>query len=337
MKERESLLELVHGFSGLRVLVLGDLMLDEYLSGSVNRISPEAPIPIVSLENRSSRPGGAANVAVNLKNLGAEVSLVGLVGNDESGQQLKKLLSEREIGVDTIVQTDRRRTTRKARVLSQGQQLLRVDTEDCETSYPEEQKSLSQQLETLIFNQRFDVLLFEDYDKGVLSPKLIQHALQLAKANKLPTVVDPKHRNFWEYKGVDLFKPNLAEVRGALQHTTAIETLAELSAIDQLIRKALGQTWTLITLGAAGAYIGGGEGVNQKAPAISKSVVDVCGAGDSVAAVVALALAQGASAHEMLQLSNIAGSLACSHVGVWPINRVELATSCKLFLKQNLS
>ncbi len=316
------LLGIVDSFAGKRVLVLGDVMLDEYLYGEVDRVSPEAPVPVVALGKREAQPGGAANVALNAAALGAEVELVGLCGRDETGTRLRDALHRSGIAEGGLVTSDERRTTRKTRIMAQGQQLLRVDTEDDALTTDAEVELLWARLERSIA-ARPDVIIFEDYDKGVLCAELIGRVVASAQRHGVPTVVDPKLRNFWSYRGVSLFKPNLKEIRAALPGAEIRPgDMTSLQRGHHLMSERLGQGGSLITLGAEGAFLCYGE-FERHRPAHRRRIADVCGAGDTVVATSALALAAGASLADLLELANLSGGLACEYVGVHPIERAD--------------
>ena len=324
---QDSLHQLVKAFSTKRVLVVGDAMLDEYLMGSVERISPEAPIPIVSLASRDVRLGGAANVALNILGLRAQVDIVALRGADDAGHTLQDLLGSKGIDTSGLVESPHRRTTRKARVLSRGQQLLRVDTEDAQAPSEREEELILAAVQTKLSRQAYDVILFEDYDKGALSPRIIEQVTRWAKSNGALTVVDPKLRNFACYRSVDLFKPNRAELTQGLGTTIAAPWPQSIERAHQLLHSKLSHARTLVTLGPDGAAIATGVEAAYHAPSLANSVVDVCGAGDSVAAVVALGLACGASDRDLINLANLAGAAACARVGVHPLNEDMLLGS----------
>lgn len=323
--------ELIRSFGALRALVIGDVMLDEYLYGSVERISPEAPVPVVSLARRALRPGGAANVALNALALGAEVDLIGLRGDDEPGQALEAALAEHGLPLAGLITSDTRRTTRKARVLSAGQQLLRVDTEDTHPASDEEVARLAEAFDRCFAESAPDVVICEDYDKGSLSAELIEHVLSRAGAAGVPVAVDPKATNFWRYRGVALFKPNRKELLDALPELEPERTTGlNLDAAHHRLRQTLGHGRSLITLGSQGAYLNGGEGPGLRVAAHPREVADVCGAGDSVIAAASLALAAGAKDADLLALANLAGGLACEHVGVRPVTAPQLLAATAL-------
>ncbi len=318
----QRLLSIVDSFVGKRVLVLGDVMLDEYLYGEVDRVSPEAPVPVVALQRREAQPGGAANVALNVAALGAQVELVGLCGRDETGVRLREALQLSRIDGAGLIESADRRTTRKTRIMAQGQQLLRVDTED---DYPTTGVEVEHLWERLIrsITARPDVIIFQDYDKGVLSADLIARVVAEATRLAVPTVVDPKLRNFWSYRGVSLFKPNLKEIRAALPGADILPgEVGSLQRGHRLLSERLQHAGSLITLGAGGAFLSNGT-FERRIPAHRRRIVDVCGAGDTVAATTALALAAAADHADLLELANLSGGLACEYVGVHPIRRED--------------
>jgi len=318
------LLDIIRQFAGKHVMVIGDVMLDEYLNGAVDRISPEAPVPVVSLESRDSKPGGAANVALNLKALGATVSLIGLRGADDAGMTLSNALTTAHISAAYLVKSTTRRTTRKARVMSQGQQLLRVDTEDAQVPNEMERELLLDNVKQCLDDFNIDVIIFQDYDKGVLDEKLITQVIGLAKTLGIPTVVDPKARNLWHYKEVTLFKPNLKEVSAALPSFIIDPKFEDsLTKAHKQLQELLNHQQSLITLGSEGAFLAVEDG-NFRIAAHPRRIADVCGAGDSVVAVAALALAVGVAHQDLVELANLAGGLTCEYVGVHPIGISDL-------------
>lgn len=318
------LTELVKSFVGKRVLVIGDVMVDEYLHGKVERISPEAPVPIVTLTDRISKPGGAANVALNALGLGAEVKLIGLRGKDMASEMLLEAFEKAGLDASGLIISENRRTTRKARVMAQDQQLLRVDTEDSYPCTEQEEQDLWNRMEKELASGWADVVLFEDYDKGVLNASLIKRVVALCLEKNIPTVVDPKNKNFWAYEGVTLFKPNLKETSDAIGEKISANSLNELEKANKRITAQLGNSISLITLGANGVFIAEGGQKPLIFPTEKRQIVDVCGAGDSVAAVTALALACKATVQQIAELANLGGGLACEYVGVRPITLGEI-------------
>ncbi len=284
------------------MLVIGDLILDLYEEGLVRRISPEAPVPIVELQRTEYRLGGAANVAWNVQRLGGQATLCGVIGPDEAGQQLRKLIAEAGIDKAGII-THERPTTIKTRIISSGQQLIRLDREDARPLDGSALQQLRQYLENHLAD--FDLVILEDYDKGVLVPELIRYVLE----NHRWVAVDPKFRHFWHYQRATLFKPNQRE----LFQATGKETLAE--AVQDAFAR-LRPRWFMVTLGAEGIYYQTDEGSGHQ-PGFKVEVADPTGAGDTVIAMLAMAQRVGAAPAQAALLANLAGSLVCQHVGTF--------------------
>lgn len=307
---------LFEAFNRLKVLVIGDLMIDSYIWGKVERISPEAPVPIVHITERDERLGGAANVGFNIKALGATPILCGLIGADREGDQLVKLLEANGMSLAGLVRSEQRPTTIKHRVISGSTHLLRIDQETDAITTQKESDALFKTVQQLI--DQVDVIIFEDYDKGVLNPLLIQQVITLAKSKKIPTVVDPKKRNFLAYKGCTLFKPNRKELKEGLKVESDLKDLSELEiSVVDLLHKLECEN-VLITLSEQGVYWTNGT---QKLhiPAHARKIIDVSGAGDTVISVVALCVAAKLAPEKIASYSNLAGGLVCEHVGVVPI------------------
>lgn len=314
--------EIIDSFVGNKALVIGDVMVDKYLTGRIDRISPEAPVPIVNLQSREARLGGAANVTLSLKALEAEPILVSVVGADENGQLIKHLLKEQNISADYIHDSTHRRTTVKSRILSSNQQILRVDEEDTHPLNEEEEETLLNSIQSYIDSENVTVIIFQDYNKGVLTPSLIASVIHLAEERHIPTIVDPKRDNFWAYSGVTCFKPNLKEVREALHKSIQINT-ESLHKIHLDLKEKLNHSASLITLSEHGIYYGD-ENEQHLIATQPRKVADVCGAGDAVLAVVALGLANGVSAADLCRLANLAGGQVCEKVGVVPVEKIQL-------------
>lgn len=308
-------------FNELKVLIIGDVMLDSYIWGAVERISPEAPVPIVNVKKKDFRLGGAANVALNVSSLGAKPILVALIGDDDEGKKLIQRLDEGRISKDGIVVSTHRPTTVKTRIIASHQHVVRVDEESDKEVNAKEESDIMLRIEKLL--PSCQVVIFEDYDKGVLNASIIEKTVALAQKNKIPTVVDPKKRNFLSYKGVTLFKPNLKELREGLKIDVEAgnQTMVE-NAVDQLKVK-LNAAGVMLTLSEYGVYI---DFQNQKAklPAHAREIADVSGAGDTVVSIAALTVALKLSPQEIATLSNLGGGLVCQNVGVVPINKEEL-------------
>lgn len=337
----KSLIKVVKGkpfldqFSGLKVLVIGDVMIDRYLVGSVDRISPEAPVPVVLLNSRDNRLGGAANVALNLKALGAEPYLCSVTGQDKNGEIFAELLPEAGLSNKGILPSPERRTTIKTRVLAQNQQLMRVDEEDRFELSDSERKAFLERIRSLLESKNIDLILFQDYNKGVLTQAVIREIILEAIKRDIPTAVDPKNLNFWEYKRVQLFKPNLSEVRAKLpmEVNSSLESLQEAAAY---IHRKLDNPYTMITLSEKGLFI-----TDHKdyliVPAEARDIADVCGAGDTVVSVASLGMALGWPLREIALLSNLAGGQVCEKVGVVPVDKLQLEQEYTDLLSKRVS
>lgn len=308
-------------FNNLKALVIGDLMVDSYLFGKVERISPEAPVPVVQLDKRDFRLGGAANVALNLRALGAQVAIASVVGQDEMGDKLGALLRAEGIETEGLIGSAERRTTVKHRVIGNNHQMLRVDEEDLHNLSTKEEDALVSWMENDL--KEIDVIIFEDYDKGVLGENLIARIIQLAKAKGIPTVVDPKKKNFLAYKEATLFKPNLKEIREGLNLNSTLSTNDEVKSAIQELYEILKSEQIMVTLSERGVMI-----TNQQEwehlPAHLRNISDVSGAGDTVVSVAALCLALGLPIRDIAFLANLAGGLVCEKVGVVPIEKTKL-------------
>jgi rfaE bifunctional protein kinase chain/domain len=308
--------QLFKEFENIKVLVLGDVMIDAYFYGSVTRISPEAPVPIVNLKHKEQRLGGAANVALNLKSLGAEPILCSIKGNDADGDLIKTLCRKNGL-VDALINDYSRKTTVKTRVIGNSHQLIRIDEEDT--------KDIDESVEDLVYEavnsliSEINVLIFQDYNKGLLTPTLIARVIELCIAKKVPIVVDPKFNNFFEYQGVTLFKPNKKELQQA-ENIGEHLNVQGVKSVAGLVRKKLNASKIMTTLSEDGVLIIGENGTVHL-PAHPRKIVDVSGAGDSVLSVAALCVACGVSDELTAALSNLAGGIVCEQVGVVPIDK----------------
>ena len=315
--------DLFDKFNGLRILVIGDVMLDAYVMGKVNRISPEAPVPIVSLENEDARIGGAGNVALNLLALGAKPIICGVIGEDSSGDKLLNLFEKNGISTDGLVKSIARKTTVKTRVISNKQQLLRIDSESTFPLLESEEIKLNNTIQNII-NQGVDGIIFEDYNKGVLTDSVIQNTIKIAKEKDIPTAVDPKKENFLSYKGVSLFKPNLKELKEGLNLNFDFNSNKDLFEKGiEVLEEKLQNEISFVTLSENGVFI---KNQTEKyyVPAHMRSISDVSGAGDTVIAVATLCLISGASTKQIAEISNLAGGLVCEKSGVVSISKNEL-------------
>lgn len=315
--------DLFDKFNGLRILVIGDVMLDAYVMGKVNRISPEAPVPIVSLENEDARIGGAGNVALNLLALGAKPIICGVIGEDSSGDKLLNLFEKNGISTDGLVKSMVRKTTVKTRVISNKQQLLRIDSESTFPLLESEEIKLNNTIQNII-NQGVDGIIFEDYNKGVLTDSVIQNTIKIAKEKDIPTAVDPKKENFLSYKGVSLFKPNLKELKEGLNLNFDFNSNKDLFEKGiEVLEEKLQNEISFVTLSENGVFI---KNQTEKyyVAAHMRSISDVSGAGDTVIAVATLCLISGASTKQIAEISNLAGGLVCEKSGVVSISKNEL-------------
>jgi rfaE bifunctional protein kinase chain/domain len=309
---------LVGQMRGRRIAVVGDVMLDRYLLGDIERISPEAPVPVVSVREHRSAPGGAANVAANVLALGGTVALVGVVGADPAGEALRGTLFESGIPAHLLLTDASRRTTVKTRIIARGQQVVRIDEEDLE---PLDEPGLAE-LEPLVEQAigDADALVLEDYNKGVLGRPVIHLAIERARSRRLPIVVDPKFQHFYDYRGATLFKPNRRELADALGPGMDLDRSEAL----QSARTRLGVDWLLLTLGAEGMQLVGPDGEPRSIPSRAREVFDVSGAGDTVTAWCAAALAAGASVPEAALVANVAASIEVGKAGVATVSPAEL-------------
>ncbi len=315
--------ELFQSFQQLHVLVVGDVMLDNYWWGEVERISPEAPVPVVRLRRRESRLGGAANVALNLKALGANVQMATVVGEDAEGLMLRKLLADAGIDTRLVQHSAHRPTTTKARVMGHTQQMLRIDEETTEDLTTAEEHPFIDAVLRYLQREKPQMVIFEDYNKGVLKENVIHRIIGHCQVLNIPTAVDPKKKNFLAYKGVTIFKPNLKEVREGLNMPVERVEEAALRAVHQRLQAALGHEITFLTLSEKGVFAQKEETVVQL-PSHRRTIADVSGAGDTVIATAALVYAATQDFSLMAALSNLAGGLVCEEVGVVPVNKDRL-------------
>jgi rfaE bifunctional protein kinase chain/domain len=316
-----SIEEIFSAFNQLKVLIIGDVMVDSYLWGKVDRISPEAPVPIVHVQKREKRLGGASNVAVNVQAMGATPVLCSVIGKDMEGQDFMELLAKHDLSADGIVQSTHRTTTTKHRIVSGSQHLLRIDSEMEQLINSQEREVLLKKIKQLA--PGCDVVIFEDYDKGVISKELIEAVIDIANQHGIPTVVDPKKRNFMHYKGVTLFKPNLKELKEGLKLDFDPNQENELQQAVSLLKEKLQLVSVLVTLSEKGVYIGY-MGEKHIIPAHIRQIADVSGAGDTVVSIAALCLALQLSPQFIAGLANLGGGLVCEHVGAVPINKESL-------------
>jgi len=320
--------EIFDRMSQLHVVVVGDVMLDNYWWGDVDRISPEAPVPVVALKQRESRLGGAANVALNCRSLGAKVTLASVVGDDKDGAFLRQLAEDAGIDTDLIVFSRMRRTTTKTRVICRNQQMMRLDDEIADDLYTEEEHDFIDKVLRYLQIRKPDIVIFEDYNKGVLKENVIRHIISHCRELGIITTVDPKTKNFLSYKGVTIFKPNLKEVREGLGMHLETVDIATLNEVNERLHAGLQHEVSFITLSEKGVYYHNGQEA-AIIPSHIRNIADVSGAGDTVIATASLVYALTRNAFLMAELSNLAGGLVCEEVGVVPINLQRLREESK--------
>ena len=311
--------KLFQTFNDKKVLIIGDSMIDAYLWGEVNRTSPEAPVPIVEVKKHENRLGGAANVALNLKALGANPILCSVIGTGERGVLFVKLMKESNLSTEGILSTNKRKTTIKTRVIAENRHQLRIDEE--ETS-PIEQAEEFLKLTISLIND-IDVVILQDYNKGVLTSEIIEKVIGSANKKGIPTIVDPKKLNFNSYKNCTIFKPNLAEIKTGMKVDFDANNIAEIEKATSELRKKISAKGVLLTLSEKGICINS-EKEFKCTPAFKRNIIDVSGAGDTVISVASLCLASKMDYTDLSVLSSLAGGLVCEEVGVMPINKEKL-------------
>jgi len=316
-----TLKNIFEGFKNINVLVIGDVMVDAYIWGNVKRISPEAPVPIINTTGKEFRLGGAANVALNLHALGAKAILCAIVGADHEGDRFIERLRVRKIEGKGIVKSKYRPTTMKTRILSGYQHIVRIDSEiDAPLSKEEENDLLAQVFEHM---NEADIIVFEDYDKGTITENIIKKVIQRAREKNIPTVVDPKRRNFHNYAGATIFKPNLKELVQGLKLEEKPKKIPDIiKAVNQL-KDLIEVDEIYLTLAEKGVIAKSNDD-EIHVPAHLRTISDVSGAGDTVIGIISLCKALGLSMNFCAHLSNIGGGLVCEHVGVVPVNRAQL-------------
>ena len=307
----------------MRALVIGDAMVDTYLWGKVERVSPEAPIPIVSVTKHENRLGGAANVSLNLQALGATPVLFSVIGDDDKGRKFKKLLEKKQLSKEGVFVDPKRITTVKSRIIGKGQHIARVDEESVDFISGELEKEMVESIRQEVEENKVDVIIFVDYDKGVITPSLFQAVNNLAIEKGIPTAVDPKKRNFNYYNNIGLFKPNFKEFVDGIGLPLEKGDLNSLRRIAHELKEKNSYKLIFITLSELGVFISNGV-KEQYYPAVIRHISDVSGAGDTVISVASLALAAGLSPKVMALMSNIAGGLVCENLGVAPVNKNQL-------------
>jgi rfaE bifunctional protein kinase chain/domain len=315
--------ELLAKFGKQRVLVLGDIMLDHYIWGKVERISAEAPVPVLEAQKEEFRLGGAANAALNVKSLGGKAILLGVTGRDSAAQDLKRLMECKGLATDGLIDDPDRKTTLKTRIVATNQQIVRIDRETQIDLENEARTALLDSLRRLLPNCQ--ALIIEDYNKGVLTGEVISGALELAKSLGIPVAVDPKHRNFRQYRGVDIFKPNFRELQDILD--MEFESEDEFQVAASQLRGEMQIKNLIVTRGSLGMYVFDGGKQARHLPTAAREVFDVSGAGDTVISALTLAYVSGADIHLAAKVANHAAGVACGKVGTASVNPDELLKS----------
>jgi D-glycero-beta-D-manno-heptose-7-phosphate kinase len=327
----EDFKKLFESFAKLKVGVIGDVMLDTYMWGGVERISPEAPVPVVSLHKKDYRIGGAGNVALNAQSLGAQTYVLSVTGKDEDGDKLEQMFGGNGIYTSYTVRSQERITTNKTRIISRNQQMMRLDAEITGDLNEADTANLLHNVKSFINKEKPDVIIFEDYNKGVLTQKIIQEVIALSKKSGVITAVDPKRKNFFSYRGVDIFKPNLKEVKEGLNLLLVDVNKGVLGNIHREISAVLRHAISFITLSDKGVFY---QQNGQSAIINShlRNIADVSGAGDTVIAVASMVYAVTKNVHLMAEIANIAGGLVCEEVGTVAINKQKLLHECEILL-----
>ena len=328
---KDGLEKLFDDLTKLKVAVIGDVMLDTYWWGEVERISPEAPVPVVAVSKKELRVGGAGNVALNVQHLGAEVSLITVVGADDDGTELKELLQQKDIGISFILESKKRITTNKIRIISRNQHMMRLDAEQTNDLEEKDAERLIDTVKKYIDTKEPDVIILEDYNKGILTAHTIKEIISYCNEKGIIITVDPKRKNFFEYKDVTLFKPNLHEVFTSLNIIPAEITESQLHNIHDKLREKLNHAVSLITLSDKGVFYKK-EDDGKLIPSYLRSIADVSGAGDTVIAVASLVYAAANNMHLAASIANIAGGIVCEEVGTVAIDSKKLFAECKRLL-----
>lgn len=317
--------EIYDNFQNKRIAVIGDIMLDRYFWGTVSRVSPEAPVPVVDVTREDFHLGGAANVASNLCSLGVRAELCGIVGDDNSGQIFKELCENRKIGTGGLYIDPERPTTVKTRVFGNNQQIVRLDREEKHDISDEGSSSI---IEYLKNDDNIDGIILEDYNKGTLRRDLIVKIIELARQKNIPVFVDPKFANFFEFKGVDLFKPNRKEAEAVLGYQ--LKTKDDVVKGGSELLKKLSAKNVMITLGADGMMLFRDNGTIKSVDTIARNIADVSGAGDTAIASLAASYVGGATIEEATIIANYAAGSVCEEPGIISINYERLKTAIKI-------
>lgn len=323
--------QLFNKIQQLKVGVIGDVMLDTYWWGNVERISPEAPVPVVAVSKRETRIGGAGNVALNITSLGADCFILSVIGNDAEGIQLTTLFSQKNIKIDYLLPSQTRTTTNKIRIISRNQQMMRLDAEEDADLDLAEEEYLLDSIRKFIENDKPDIIIFEDYNKGVLTEKIITETIALCTELNIPTAVDPKRKNFFTYKNATLFKPNLHEVFTSLNMVPEEVNPDLIKEIHSKLDLKLQHQISLITLSEKGIFFQQ-KNTGEIIPSHRRNIADVSGAGDTVIAVASLVYAASRDVRLSAEIANIAGGIVCEDVGTVAISKQRLLEEARELL-----
>tara|TARA_B100000963_G_scaffold69031_2_gene57284 strand:- start:6869 stop:7852 length:984 start_codon:yes stop_codon:yes gene_type:complete len=315
-------------FNNKKVLIIGDAMIDAYMWGKINRMSPEAPVPIVEVKKHENRLGGAANVALNIQSLEATPILFSIIGDDIHGKIFLELMQKSNLSTDGILVSNKRRTTLKTRVIANEKHQLRIDEE--ETKPIDLEKKFINSFKDQI--NKFDVIILQDYNKGLLTKNVIKEVLKIANKFNIPTVVDPKKNNFNNYYNCTLFKPNLSEINEGMKIDLNVDDKNEIKKATKILFNKLNAEAILLTMSEKGISI---TNVNEfeYTPAYQRKIIDVSGAGDTVLSVASLCLATKMDYKLLSKLSSLAGGIVCEEVGVIPINKGKLLSEATVIIK----
>lgn len=321
-----SIEDVFEAFKNKTVLVVGDVVVDYYMRGKASKISKEAPVPVLTLEKKESRLGGAANVAMNLRALGATPILCSVVGDDPDGEAFEQLLDYENMPNKGIIRSQNRVTTTKLRITSGLQHLIRVDNEDVHPLIDLDQKSLLHHIRNLL--DECDLVIFEDYDKGTINPEVIEQTIKLAKDKNIPIAVDPKRRNFTKYQGVSLFKVNVADLQDGLDIEFDALDESQLANAAKQLKESVAADNYFITLSKNGIFYDSGK-ESGKLRSHPRQIVEVLGAGDTVISIAGLCLTLGLPLEFIAELANIGGGMVCEMPGVVPIDKEKLFKEAK--------
>lgn len=318
--------DIFESFKSKTVLVVGDAILDHYMRGKVSKISPEAPVPVLTLESEEKRLGGAANVALNIRALGATPILCSVVGDDEDGKAFEQMLNREQMPNKGIIRSQNRVTTSKLRIAAGLQQMIRVDQEDTHSLADLDQKSLLHHIRNLL--DECDLVIFQDYDKGTINPEVIHETIKLAKKKTIPIAVDPKRKNFTEYQGVSLFKVNAIGLKESLQIAFDATDERQLRAAAESLKLSVKSDNYLITLSKKGLFYDSGKYAG-KLDVHPRQISEILGAGDTVISIAGLCVMLNLPLEFTAELANIGGGIVCELPGAVPINKEMLLEEAK--------